>query len=211
MNTHSVEDVFYFVEGKGGLHDLTRQKAVDISSVGTLKSALLPKVAPGTYAFHFRDSEDVWSEEMDDLPPPKDPKGRVTVKLTPHVSFDPTPLPGTSQTTVDFWNSLPQAKITLALKEEQKGKGKQQGETTHDSGSTFLELEPGVFFLGDEKLGSNMFVRECYKELAEVTMQIIDSGYNLVIAGNPGIGKSYFLFYFMHYLHHVEREPIVIP
>jgi hypothetical protein len=73
-----------------------------------------------------------------------------------------------------------------------------------------LELGTGVYFLGDEKLGSKLFVRMCYQELAEVTMGILESGYNLVITGNPGIGKSYFLFFFMHYLRQIEGEPTVV-
>ena len=117
---------------------------------------------------------------------------------------------GASQATIDFWNSLLNAKVMSGLEEEQKGKEKQQGEAAKNIEASFLDLGTGVFFLGDEKLGSKMFVRECYKELAEVTMGIIESGYNLVITGNPGIGKSYFLFYFMHYLRQVEEEPTVV-
>jgi hypothetical protein len=41
-------------------------------------------------------------------------------------------------------------------------------------------------------------------------MEIIKSGYNLVITGNPGIGKSYFLFFFMHFLCVKEQDPTVI-
>ena len=77
-------DVFYFVEGKGSLDDLSKEKDVNISSVHLVKAALLPKVAPGTYEFRFRDSDNAWSEERDDLPPPTEPtKGRVLVKLIP--------------------------------------------------------------------------------------------------------------------------------
>lgn len=102
--------------------------------------------------------------------------------------------------------------MTTEEKSSRKGKKKagKGGEEEGAHGGTFLDLEPGTFFLGDEKLGSKLFVRECYQELAEVTMGIIESGYNLVITGNPGIGKSFFLFFFMYFLCLQEETPTIV-
>jgi len=116
-----------------------------------------------------------------------------------------------SQATIDFWNLPPQATLTSRVNGSRKGKEKRQGEESVENiEGTFLDLGAGVHFLGDEKLGSKLFVRECYQELAEVTMGIVESGYNLVITGNPGIGKSYFLLFLMHFLRLKEQEPTVV-
>jgi hypothetical protein len=104
---------------------------------------------------------------------------------------------------VEFWKALPNAKLM-----KDKGKKKADGETSVEP--TFLELTAGTYFLGEEKFGTRLFVRECYKELAEVTFGIIESGSNLVIAGNPGIGKSVFLFYFLYLLRVAEPDPTVV-
>jgi hypothetical protein len=99
------------------------------------------------------------------------------------------------------------------MEEKASHKGKQKagkGDVEGTQGGTFLDLELGTFFLGDKNLGSKLFVRKCYQELAEVTMGVVESGYNLVITGNPGIGKSFFLFFFMHFLHQQEANPTIV-
>lgn len=75
---------------------------------------------------------------------------------------------------------------------------------------TFLELPSGTTFLGLQKFGSRMFVRECYSELAEVTFGIMEGGSNLIITGNPGIGKSFFLFFFMYLLRTQAPDATVV-
>lgn len=112
------------------------------------------------------------------------------------------------QATVDFWNLLPRA--TLTGQHKKVGKGKKRTGEDDSKESTFLDLGTGACFLGDDKLGSRMFVRECYSKLAEITIDIVASGYNLVITGNPGIGKSYFLFFFMYFLCTREQQLTIV-
>eukprot|EP00026_Physarum_polycephalum_P004352 Phypoly_transcript_04370.p1 GENE.Phypoly_transcript_04370~~Phypoly_transcript_04370.p1 ORF type:complete len:622 (+),score=82.74 Phypoly_transcript_04370:133-1998(+) len=107
-------------------------------------------------------------------------------------------------TVVKFWNELSNAKLT-----EGKGKGKKKA-SDKIAEPTFLELASGTHFLGDERLGSKLFVRGSYKGLAAVTFGILDGGKNAVITGNPGIGKSFFLFYFLYLLQVREPEATVV-
>ena len=62
----------------------------------------------------------------------------------------------------------------------------------------WLSLPCGTFFLGDERLGSCLYVREAYVKLAEVLENMRESGVmNVVISGNPGVGKRYFAIYML--------------
>ena len=62
----------------------------------------------------------------------------------------------------------------------------------------WLSLPCGTFFLGDKRLGSCLYVREAYVKLAEVLEKMKESGtMNVVISGNPGVGKRYFAIYML--------------
>lgn len=124
-----------------------------------------------------------------------------------------------SQELIDFWNSLLNPTITSDWNETQegkdkgKGKSKDKGEgegTADDLTGTFLDLGANVYFLGNRELGSKLYLRKCYQELLEDTVGTISSGSNVVITGTPGIGKSYFLFFFMCHLRTTEPEANVI-
>eukprot|EP00026_Physarum_polycephalum_P003866 Phypoly_transcript_03882.p1 GENE.Phypoly_transcript_03882~~Phypoly_transcript_03882.p1 ORF type:complete len:429 (+),score=66.04 Phypoly_transcript_03882:89-1375(+) len=121
----------------------------------------------------------------------------------PSVPVIPT-LPQAPHAVVEFWNALPNAKLT-----EYKGKGKKKADGNKVE-PTFLELTVGTYFLGEKKFGSRLLVRECYKELIEVTFGIIEGGSDLVITGNPGIGKSFFLFYFLYLLRVKDPDATVV-
>ena len=60
-----------------------------------------------------------------------------------------------------------------------------------------LRLPDGVFFLGDSKLGSRLYVRPVYGPLFEalLTEKSVNSKRLFVITGTAGIGKSFFLLY----------------
>ena len=77
---------------------------------------------------------------------------------------------------VAFWNALHNATLTGA-----------QGnlENTNASRDMRLNLAAGTYFLGNQKFGSTMFVRDCYVELAEVIFEIMEGRTNLVLTGIP--------------------------
>lgn len=102
---------------------------------------------------------------------------------------------------VAFWNTLPSAQLIGAYGNY---------ENPDESGDMCLKLPDDTYFIGDQKFGSMMFVRDCYQELAEVTFEIMESGNNLVITGIAGIGKSFFLFYFLYRLRLREAAPTVV-
>ena len=74
-----------------------------------------------------------------------------------------------------FWAELPAARLEGAV----------------------LRLPDGVFFLGDSKLGSRLYVRPVYGPLFEalLTEKSVNSKRLFVITGTAGIGKSFFLLY----------------
>ena len=57
-------------------------------------------------------------------------------------------------------------------------------------------------FLGVSDYPSKIFIREAYKDIFREIKTLINSGryHRFVITGNPGIGKSYFLFYILYEL-----------
>jgi len=73
-----------------------------------------------------------------------------------------------------------------------------------------LSLEEGTYFVGNQVSGSKMFVRRAYTDLFQIIEQKIAQGFNkALIVGNPGIGKSWFLYYVMWCL--VKKHvPIVL-
>jgi hypothetical protein len=64
-----------------------------------------------------------------------------------------------------------------------------------------LRLTGGTYFLGDVGIGSALFVRDDYCGMRDVVLELVASGMRkLVISGNPGIGKSWFGYFFLHHL-----------
>ena len=63
-----------------------------------------------------------------------------------------------------------------------------------------IQLPENVYILGNFSIGSSIFIRPCYPELLKTTLSIIESSLNLIILGNPGIGKTYFGYFLLLYL-----------
>eukprot|EP00644_Phytophthora_capsici_P011907 jgi/Phyca11/106457/e_gw1.12.537.1 len=64
-----------------------------------------------------------------------------------------------------------------------------------------IALPEGTFILGNPKVGSRIYIRPCYPQLWEVCWHIIHHETpNLVILGNPGIGKTYFGYLLLLFL-----------
>ncbi|CAM9627633.1 unnamed protein product [Ectocarpus sp. 13 AM-2016] len=61
-----------------------------------------------------------------------------------------------------------------------------------------LELANDTFFLGIPSLGSKLFIRPCYKDLAKLILGGDSS--NIAVTGTPGIGKSMFGYYLLYLL-----------
>ena len=81
------------------------------------------------------------------------------------------------QNLTDFW---------MALK---------ASETVIES-NQLIQLPKTVFILGNPKLGSSIFIRKCYPPLLSIALSTVQSS-NLVILGNPGIGKTFFGYFIM--------------
>ena len=65
----------------------------------------------------------------------------------------------------------------------------------------FLRLVQDTVFLADPDLGNTMYIRDDYRCLLDTIIGLFASGRRkLVISGNPGIGKSWFGFFVLHYL-----------
>ena len=69
-----------------------------------------------------------------------------------------------------------------------------------------LELANGIFFLGNSDLGSKLFIRHCYKEMADLILS--GKVQDIVVTGTPGIGKSTFGYYLL-YLLRCEGKTVV--
>eukprot|EP00953_Heterococcus_sp_UTEX-ZZ885_P008874 5265-Heterococcus_DN1.PRE.26 len=81
---------------------------------------------------------------------------------------------------IDFWTRLPQA-------------------TIDDDG--FLKLPAGTSFLGIEALGGSLYVRDCYKGLADCLNDKTSGDIRrVIITGTPGIGKSCYALYWLYLL-----------
>lgn len=62
----------------------------------------------------------------------------------------------------------------------------------------WMNAPGGTLFLGEEELGSTMYVRECYMALYEKLEELKKEGFgHAVISGNPGLGKSWFALYML--------------
>ncbi|CAG8500816.1 7102_t:CDS:2, partial [Paraglomus occultum] len=72
----------------------------------------------------------------------------------------------------------------------------------------FLELPKGVHFLGDINEPSTLLIRSCYRHLLDLVLDNNSSIRNLIITGNPGIGKTYFGYYLLYNL--IQRNRTVI-
>jgi hypothetical protein len=70
--------------------------------------------------------------------------------------------------------------------------------------NTVVQLPKNVFILGDESIGSSIFIRPCYPKLLETAISIVESKdiRHLIILGNPGIGKTYFGYFLLLHLVH---------
>jgi len=64
--------------------------------------------------------------------------------------------------------------------------------------NNFFQLSEGVYFLGDKEQGTVIYIRECYKHLANIVLN--EKIHRCRITGNPGIGKTFFGLYLLHLL-----------
>ncbi len=71
---------------------------------------------------------------------------------------------------------------------------------TEDNG--VLSLPADSFWMGDPALGSKLVIRQCYNDLWDMIQDLrTNQGIRRVaLMGNPGIGKSWFLFYLLYKL-----------
>ena len=68
--------------------------------------------------------------------------------------------------------------------------------------NTVVQLPENVFILGNDSIGSSIYIRPCYPKLLETTVSIVESveTRHLIILGNPGIGKTYFGYFLLLHL-----------
>src|SRR5437764_4855640 len=72
-----------------------------------------------------------------------------------------------------------------------------------DVNDKFLMLSDNVYFERKPHYRTNLFIRQCYRDLANIILEIVNDGSKhpyFMIHGNPGIGKSYFVYYLLHLL-----------
>ena len=66
----------------------------------------------------------------------------------------------------------------------------------HEIVDGWMDAPEGTLFLGDEALGSTLYVREAYIALYEKLEAFKKRGFaHAVVSGNPGLGKSWFALY----------------
>jgi len=67
--------------------------------------------------------------------------------------------------------------------------------------NTFLEMKNGTWLLGRRRLGSTLYIRQCYVDLyglfAETVLPYSSVAPRFVLTGNPGIGKTLFVVYLL--------------
>lgn len=65
--------------------------------------------------------------------------------------------------------------------------------------NTVVQLPENVYILGNEIIGSSIYIRPCYPKLLKESLSIVESleTRHLIILGNPGIGKTYFGYYYL--------------
>lgn len=95
--------------------------------------------------------------------------GDVSIPVTKHAVLNPAPL-------VAFWKAL-------------------VSDRTEVKAGALIKLPEGTYLLGDELLGSRIYIRSCYPKLWKLCQQRIhdevEKTPHLVILGNPGIGKTF--------------------
>ncbi|CAG8598545.1 3550_t:CDS:2 [Ambispora gerdemannii] len=72
-----------------------------------------------------------------------------------------------------------------------------------DVNDKFLILPDNVCFEGKSHYRSNLFIQQCYRDLAKIILEIVNGGSKdpyFMIHDNPGIGKTYFVYYLLHLL-----------
>jgi hypothetical protein len=76
--------------------------------------------------------------------------------------------------------------------------------------NTVVQLPENVFILGNDIIGSSIYIRPCYPKLLKTTLSILESvkTRHLIILGNPGIGKTYFGYFLL--LHFARSGATVI-
>jgi hypothetical protein len=74
--------------------------------------------------------------------------------------------------------------------------------------NNILQLHGDVNWLDASGRGSSLFVRDCYEKLWEIVSAESQTRRRFTICCNPGIGKSWFLFYVMYRLG-IEQNPMV--
>jgi hypothetical protein len=65
--------------------------------------------------------------------------------------------------------------------------------------NTLFQLPSNVSILGNNSIGSSIFIRSCYPELLEITLSVVPtpSTRHMIILGNPGIGKTFFGYFIL--------------
>uniref|UniRef100_A0AAV1TNW5 Crinkler effector protein N-terminal domain-containing protein n=1 Tax=Peronospora matthiolae TaxID=2874970 RepID=A0AAV1TNW5_9STRA len=63
-----------------------------------------------------------------------------------------------------------------------------------------IALPEDTFILGNESLGSHIYIRHCYPQLWNTCLDTFERARHLVILGSPGIGKTYFCYLILLYL-----------
>jgi len=58
-----------------------------------------------------------------------------------------------------------------------------------DKENGVLDLGAGVYFLGERRFGSRLFIRPCYLDLLDL---VLTGGARVLLRGTPGIGKTHF-------------------
>lgn len=51
--------------------------------------------------------------------------------------------------------------------------------------------------LSSLEYGAKLIVRECYIGIADIVMQLNEEDSGVIVTGNPGIGKSFFLLFYV--------------
>ena len=71
------------------------------------------------------------------------------------------------------------------------------GHATESNG--IFSLAKGSF-IGNSRLGSKLVLRQCYRDLWQEFLSAVynGTGKGIVVTGNPGIGKSWFLYWVLY-------------
>ena len=168
-----------------------------ISRLGGVQDAIKAKlgeaipVSPGLIQLYTNSNKDQLITDLDDISPEKTPQyyqkltqgGSCVVIGTPTQTDIGSTLATASTALLNFWSFFKNYSNPL---EE----------------NTVVQLPENVFILGKESIGSSIYIRPCYPKLLETTLSIIEFAEtrNLIILGNPGIGKTYFGYFLLLHL-----------